>query len=89
MSSPTPPTPSPSCSARGPRELWSWDITKLKGPAKWVCFHLYVLLDVFSRYVVGWMIAPREPAELAHEIIAATCDQEGIARGQLTLHADS
>ena len=78
----------PELLATGPRELWSWDITKLKGPAKWVCFHLYVILDVFSRYVVGWMIAPRESAELAHELIAATCDKEGIVRGQLTLHAD-
>ena len=53
----------PELLATGPRELWSWDITKLKGPAKWVCFHLYVILDVFSRYVIGWMIAPRESAE--------------------------
>jgi putative transposase len=82
-----PPTPSPNCSpvARG---MWSWDITKLKGPAKWVCFHLYVILDVFSRYVVGWMIAPQESAGLAHTLIAATCEKEGIAPGQLTLHAD-
>ena len=78
----------PELLATGPRELWSWDITKLKGPAKWVCFHLYVILDVFSRYVIGWMIAPRESAELADELIAATCDKEGIVRGQLTLHAD-
>ena len=78
----------PELLATGPRELWSWDITKLKGPAKWVCFHLYVILDVFSRYVIGWMIAPRESAELAYELIAATCDKEGIVRGQLTLHAD-
>jgi putative transposase len=63
-------------------------VPALQRPAKWVCFHLYVILDVFSRYVVGWMIAPRESAELAHELIAATCDKEGIARGQLTLHAD-
>ena len=78
----------PELLATGPRQLWSWDITKLKGPAKWVCFHLYVILDVFSRYVVGWMIAPRESAELAQELIAATCDKETIAPGQLTLHAD-
>jgi putative transposase len=52
-------------------ELLASGITKLKGPAKWVCFHLYVILDLFSRYVVGWMIAPRESAELAHELIAA------------------
>jgi putative transposase len=78
----------PELLATGPRQLWSWDITKLKGPAKWVCFHLYVILDVFSRYVVGWMVAPRESATLAQELIAATCDKETIAPGQLTLHAD-
>ncbi len=78
----------PELLATGPRQLWSWDITKLKGPAKWQCFHLYVILDVFSRYVVGWMLAPRESAELAQELIAATCDKETIPPGQLTLHAD-
>jgi putative transposase len=78
----------PELLAERPRELWSWDITKLKGPAKWTCFHLYVILDVFSRYVVGWMLAPQESAVLAHELIAATCDREGIEPGQLTLHAD-
>ena len=78
----------PELLAERPGELWSWDITKLKGPAKWTCFHLYVILDVFSRYVVGWMLAPHESAVLAHELIAATCDREGIAPGQLTLHAD-
>ncbi len=78
----------PELLAQRPRELWSWDIIKLKGPAKWTCFHLYVILDVFSRYVVGWMHAPRESAALAHELIAATCDHEEIEPGQLTLHAD-
>lgn len=78
----------PELLARAPRQLWSWDITKLKGPAKGTCFHLYVILDVFSRYVVGWMLAPRESAELAQELIAATCDREQIPRDQLTLHAD-
>jgi putative transposase len=78
----------PELLAERPREPWSWDITKLKGPAKWTCFHLYVILDVFSRYVVGWMLAPQESAVLAHELIAATCDREGIEPGQLTLHAD-
>ncbi len=78
----------PELLACGPRERWSWDITKLKGLAKWTCFHLYVILDVFSRYVVGWMLAPRESAELAQELIAATCDKEAIVPGQLTLHAD-
>ncbi len=74
--------------ATGPRQLWSWDITKLKGPGKWEHFHLYVILDVFSRYVVGWMLAARECAELAKELIAATCDKEAITPDQLTLHAD-
>lgn len=83
-----PPYAKPELLATAPRELWSWDITKLKGPAKWVHFHLYVILDVFSRYVVGWMLAPRESAELAEALIAATCDKEGIPPGQLTLHAD-
>ena len=78
----------PELLATGPRELWSWDITKLKGPAKWVHYHLYVILDVFSRYVVGWMLADRESAQLAHDLISATCDKEGIVAGQLTLHAD-
>jgi putative transposase len=78
----------PELLASAPRQLWSWDITKLKGPGKWMHFHLYVILDVFSRYVVGWMLAPRESADLAHELIAATCDKEGILSGELTLHAD-
>ena len=83
-----PPYARPELLATGPRELWSWDITQLKGPAKWVHFHLYVILDVFSRDGVGWMLAPRESAELAQELIAAPCDKEGIPPGQLTLHAD-
>ena len=83
-----PPYAKPELLATGPRELWSWDITKLKGPAKWVHYHLYVILDVFSRYVVGWMLADRESAQLAHDLISATCDKEGIVAGQLTLHAD-
>jgi putative transposase len=78
----------PELLATQPRQLWSWDITKIKGPGKWEHFHLYVILDVFSRYVVGWMLAPRESAELAKELIAATCDKQGIVRDQLTLHAD-
>src|ERR1017187_4898855 len=68
--------------------LWSWDITKLKGSAKWTYFYLYVILDVFSRYVVGWMVAPRETAELAKRLIADTCEKQNIQPGQLTLHAD-
>ena len=69
-------------------EVWSWDITKLRGPAKWTCFHLYVILDIFSRYVVGWMIAHRETATLAEKLIADTVAKQNIAPGRLTLHAD-
>lgn len=69
-------------------EVWSWDITKLKGPQKWTCFHLYVLLDIFSRYVVGWMVALHESAELAEHLIADTTAKQQIAPGTLTLHAD-
>ena len=78
----------PELLATQPRELWSWDITKLKGPAKWTYYYLYVIMDVFSRYVVGWMISERETAELAEAFIAETCAKEGICRNQLTLHAD-
>lgn len=78
----------PELLATAPNELWSWDITKLKGPVKWVYYYLYVILDVFSRYVVGWMVAPRESGTLAERLIAASCTRQGIAPGQLTLHAD-
>jgi len=78
----------PELLATAPNELWSWDITKLKGPAKWVYYYLYVILDVFSRYVVGWMVAERESAALAERLIEETCERQGITRGQLTLHAD-
>ena len=78
----------PELLATGPRELWSWDITKLRGPAKWTWFYLYVLLDVFSRYVPGWLVATRESATLAERLIADTVAKEGVAPGQLTVHAD-
>jgi putative transposase len=78
----------PELLATRPRELWSWDITKLRGPAKWVYFYLYVILDVFSRYVVGWMVAEHESEALARQLIEETCAKEGIASGELTLHAD-
>lgn len=78
----------PELLATGPRELWSWDITKLRGPAKWTWFYLYVILDIFSRYVPGWMVATRESAVLAERLIADTVDKEGIEPGQLVLHAD-
>jgi len=78
----------PQLLATEPNQLWSWDITKLLGPAKWTYFYLYVILDVFSRYVVGWMIADREGKELARQFIAETCAKEKIVPGQLNLHAD-
>jgi putative transposase len=78
----------PELLATRPNEVWSWDITKLLGPAKWTYFYLYVILDIFSRYVVGWMLAPRESAALAERLIAETCAKHGILPGQLTLHAD-
>jgi putative transposase len=78
----------PELLATRPNELWSWDITKLLGPTKWTYYYLYVILDVFSRYVVGWLAAYREAAVLAERLIAETCERQGIGPGQLTLHAD-
>lgn len=78
----------PELLATAPNQLWSWDITKLKGPVTWSWYHLYVILDVFSRYVVGWMVAPKESAALAERLIAASCKRQNIPRGQLTVHAD-
>ena len=78
----------PELLATQPNQLWSWDITKLRGPAKWTYFYLYVIIDVFSRYVVGWMIADQESAALAETLIAETCDRQGIQPEQLTIHAD-
>lgn len=78
----------PELLATRPNQLWSWDITKLRGPATWTYFYLYVILDVFSRYVVGWMIALGEAADLAAQLIRETCERQGIAADQLTLHAD-
>ena len=78
----------PELLASRPNEVWSWDITKLLGPAKWTYFYLYVLLDIYSRYVVGWMVAHRESATLAKKLIAESASKQAIARGQLTVHAD-
>jgi putative transposase len=78
----------PELLAVAPNQVWSWDITKLKGPAKWTCFHLYVILDIFSRCVVGWLIAEREGADLAEQLIADTVARHAIEPGMLTLHAD-
>ena len=78
----------PELLATEPNQVWSWDITRLLGPAKWTYFYLYVILDVYSRYVVGWMVAHREQAELAERLIAETLAKQEIPPGQLTLHAD-
>ena len=78
----------PELLAEKPNELWSWDITKLKGPAKWTYFYLYVILDVFSRKVVGWMVAERESSHLAEILIDGTCKRENIEKDQLTIHSD-
>jgi putative transposase len=78
----------PELAATAPNQVWSWDITKLRGPAKWAYYYLYVILDIFSRYAVGWMVATRESAALAEKLIAATCAKQGITGGQLTIHAD-
>ena len=78
----------PELLATAPNQVWSWDITKLLGPAKWTYFHLYVILDVYSRYAVGWMVAEREHADLAERLIAETIAKQEVPAGQLTLHAD-
>jgi putative transposase len=78
----------PELMAERPNQLWSWDITKLRGPWKGAYYHLYVILDVFSRYVVGWMVAPRETGVLAEHLIAETCRRQGVEAAQLTLHSD-
>jgi len=78
----------PELLATGPNELWSWDITKLRGPAKWTYFQLYVILDVYSRYVTGWMVATRESAALAERLIAEVAAKQGIKPDSLTIHAD-
>jgi len=80
--------PKPELLAIGPNEVWSWDITKLLGPVKWTYYYLYVILDIFSRYVVGWMVAHQESAALAERLIAATCAKHEIPPDQLTIHAD-
>lgn len=78
----------PELLAVGPNEVWSWDITKLLGPAKWTYFYLYVIIDIYSRYVVGWMLADRESSVLAKRLIEHAVDSQGVVRGQLTVHAD-
>ena len=78
----------PELLAEAPNQVWSWDITKLRGPVKWTYYYLYVILDIFSRYVVGWMLAHRESAALAQRLIAESCRKQDIEPDQLTVHAD-
>jgi putative transposase len=78
----------PELLATAPNHVWSWDITKLLGPTKWSYYYLYVILDVYSRYVVGWLVADAESKALAERFIRETCERQGIIPGQLTLHAD-
>jgi len=78
----------PELLAEHPNEVWSWDITKLKGPAKWTYYYLYVILDVFSRYVVGWTVQHRETGPIAKALIGQAIEQQRIRRDQLIVHAD-
>jgi putative transposase len=78
----------PELIATRPNEIWSWDITKLHGPEKWTYYYLYVILDIFSRYAVGWMLARAERAELSKRLIAESIEKHGVARDELTLHSD-
>jgi putative transposase len=83
-----PPYAAPELLAERPNQVWSWDITKLLGPATWTYFYLYAILDVFSRYVVGWSVQHREAGPIATALIAQALDQQRVGRGQLTVHAD-
>jgi putative transposase len=78
----------PELLATGPNQVWSWDITMLPGPGKGSRFHLYVILDIFSRYVVGWLLAERECAHLAARLIRETCAKQNVQAEQLTIHSD-
>jgi putative transposase len=83
-----PATVKPELIATGPNQVWSWDITKLLGPEKWTYFYLYVIIDIFSRYVPGWLLATRETAGLAERFLAETIRKQNVAADQLTIHAD-
>ena len=83
-----PPYTKPELLATQPNEVWSWDITKLRGPVKWTYYYLYVIMDIFSRYIVGWMVAGRESGELARLLIEETCIKQDIDSDQLTIHSD-
>ena len=83
-----PATVKPELLAARPNEVWSWDITKLLGPVKWTYFYLYVIIDIYSRYVTGWLLAHRESAELAERLLGETVRKQNILAQQLTIHAD-
>lgn len=78
----------PELLASAPNQVWSWDLTKLRAAQTWTYYHLYVLLDIYSRYVVGWMLAHRESGELAATLVEETCAKQQVARDQLIIHAD-
>lgn len=78
----------PEMLATEPNQVWSWDITKLKGPEKWTYYYLYVILDIYSRHAVGWVVARRENAELAKILIRETCTRQKIDKDQLFIHSD-
>src|SRR5260370_41183758 len=83
-----PPYRKPELLATAPNQVWSWDITKLRGPVQWTYFYLYVILDIFSRYLTGWMVAERESAELAKRFLEETIGKYNVAPGQLSVHPD-
>ena len=83
-----PPAVKPELVACGPNTVWSWDITKLLGPVKWTYYYLYVIIDIYSRYTPGWMLAHVERAHLAERLLADTIRTQGVNRGELTIHAD-
>jgi putative transposase len=78
----------PEILATAPNQVWSWDITKLRGPVKWTYYYLYVILDIFSRYVVGWMVTHREKSVLARKLIQQSCEKQSIQQDQLIIHSD-
>lgn len=78
----------PELLATAPKQVWSWDITKLKGPVKWTYYYAYVIVDIYSRYVVGWMVASRENGKLAKRLVEETCERQRVSRNKLILHSD-
>jgi putative transposase len=78
----------PELLATGPNQVWSWDITKLLGPAKWTYYYLYMILDIYSRYAVGWMVASRESSDLAERLIRDSIERHHVNPDELTLHSD-